>query len=157
MWPQLSHTHTRVKFSNLLWAPTVTSVWPHSCSFSISHIHFENSTNLYIVMATEWEQVTKCHWQSLWSLSGVDELCRTAAYYRRCVIEMQKHWQNSFTAIENCVMWKGTQIIASMHAHTHAHTQRQADTHFGKRECHLAPCLKTLFNCSARICTCCLM
>ncbi len=57
-------------------------------------------------------------------------LRHTAAYYFRWVIEMQKHWQNSFTAMENCVMWKGTQIITSMHAHTCTprHTQRRADT-----------------------------
>lgn len=98
---------------------------------------------------TEWEQV-----RAFWSLGSVDERplfssC-SAAYYFRCVIEMQKHWQNSFTAMENCVMWKGTQIITS----TRSHTKADRHTHVGRSECNLAPCLKSLFNGSARICTC---
>ncbi len=50
-------------------------------------------------------------------------------------------------------MWKGTQIITS----THTHTKAGRHTRVGKRECNLAPCLKSLFNCSARICACGLM
>lgn len=76
----------------------------------------------------------------------------TAAYYLCRVIKMQKHWQNSFTAIENCV----TQIITSMRVHTHTRTRLKAVglARGGKRECNLAPRLKSLLNCSARTHTC---
>jgi hypothetical protein len=58
----------------------------------------------------------------------------TAAYCLPAVIEMHEHWQNSFTAMENCVIWRGTQIITSTHKHTgtyarHAHKHMHTCTH----------------------------
>lgn len=44
-----------------------------------------------------------------------------------------------------------------INAHTHTHKEAGRHTHVSKTECNLAPCLKSLFNCSARICTCGLM